>query len=360
MWCGCGERLGVKSPLRWAMWVLALCCLGASAQADAAPARSGLTEDEANSISVFRSASPAVVYVTSTAVRRDLFSLNAVEVPQGSGSGFVWDRQGYVVTNFHVISGADRLIITLSDQSQWAAKVVGAAPEKDLAVLKVGAPPAALRPLPLGNSDELEVGRKVLAIGNPFGLDTTLTTGIVSALGREIEAVNDRKIRDVIQTDAAINPGNSGGPLLNSQGQLIGVNTAIYSPSGGSAGIGFAIPVNTVKRYVPQLIRYGRIRRPVLGVEPANERWSRSRGIEGIVVAQVQPGSPADRAGMRGAAMGRQGGVILGDVILAIDGRRVGSVDDMLGALEEVDPGETVVIRAQRDQREREYRIRFD
>jgi S1-C subfamily serine protease len=360
MWCGCGERLGLKSPLRWAMWVLALGCLGASAQADAAPARSGLTEDEANSISVFRSASPAVVYVTSTAVRRDLFSLNAVEVPQGSGSGFVWDRQGYVVTNFHVISGADRLIITLSDQSQWPATVVGAAPEKDLAVLKVGAPPAALRPLPLGNSEELEVGRKVLAIGNPFGLDTTLTTGIVSALGREIEAVNDRKIRDVIQTDAAINPGNSGGPLLNSQGQLIGVNTAIYSPSGGSAGIGFAIPVNTVKRYVPQLIRYGRIRRPVLGVEPANERWSRSRGIEGIVVAQVQPGSPADRAGMRGAAMGRQGGVILGDVILAIDGRRVGSVDDMLGALEEVDPGETVVIRAQRAQREREYRIRFD
>ena len=314
--------------------LLSLAALAVAPWLHAATTRQGLTEDERNSIGVFRSASPAVVYVTSTAVRRDLFSFNAIEVPQGSGSGFVWNTQGYIVTNFHVISGASRLLITLSDQSQWPAKVIGVAPEKDLAVLKVGAPVAALHTLPLGDSADLEVGRKVLAIGNPFGLDTTLTTGVVSALGREIEAVNDRKIRDVIQTDAAINPGNSGGPLLNSQGELIGVNTAIYSPSGASAGIGFAIPVNTVVRYVPQLIKYGRINRPVLGVEPVDERWSRSRGIEGVVIAKVQPGSPA--------------------------AREVNSVDDMLGALEEVDPGETVVIRTVRERREQRYRIRFE
>ena len=198
------------------------------------------TDDERNNIDVFKAASPSVVTVTNQTLVRDRYSLDLQTVPQGAGTGFIWNDQGIVVTNFHVIENARQIRITLADQSSWPAQVIGLAPEKDLAVLKIAAPKAQLIPLPLGDSSALEVGRKVLAIGNPFGLDATLTTGVVSALGREIDAPNQRKIRGVIQTDAAINPGNSGGPLLNSQGQLIGVNTMIYSPSGASAGIGFA------------------------------------------------------------------------------------------------------------------------
>jgi S1-C subfamily serine protease len=207
------------------------------------------TDDEANTTEVFSNASPSVVYVTSTALRRQMFSLNVMEIPQGAGSGFVWDDSGLIVTNYHVVARSNRLTVTLSDQREFEAQVVGLAPERDLAVLRLLDPPEGLVELPLGDSSELSVGRKVLAIGNPFGLDTTLTVGVVSALGREIQSPSGRQIRGVIQTDAAINPGNSGGPLLNSLGQLIGVNTAIYSPSGASAGIGFAIPVNTVERW---------------------------------------------------------------------------------------------------------------
>lgn len=203
------------------------------------------TEDESNSMEIYQRASPAVVHVTNHAlVRRGFFSRNVEEMPRGSGTGFIWDKNGLVVTNYHVVQGATRIIIELQDRSEWEAEIIGVAPEKDLAVLRIEAPPEQLVTLPLGDSTELEIGRKVLAIGNPFGLDTTLTTGVVSALGREIASTGNRKIRNVIQTDAAINPGNSGGPLLNSLGQLIGVNAAIYSPSGASAGIGFAIPVN--------------------------------------------------------------------------------------------------------------------
>ena len=221
------------------------------------------TDDEANTTEVFSNASPSVVYVTSTALRRQMFSLNVLEIPQGAGSGFVWDDSGLIVTNYHVVARANKLTVTLSDQREFEAKVVGLAPERDLAVLRLIDPPDGLVELPLGDSSELSVGRKVLAIGNPFGLDTTLTVGVVSALGREIQSPSGRKIRGVIQTDLCHQAGNSGGPC-STLGRLIGVNTAIYSPSGASAGIGFAIPVSTVKEVVPQLIAYGKILRPSL------------------------------------------------------------------------------------------------
>ncbi|MCE3254099.1 MAG: hypothetical protein K0Q67_3119, partial [Cellvibrio sp.] len=216
------------------------------------------TDDERNSVEVFEAARPSVVFVTNQQLARDPYSFDLVTVPRGSGTGFVWNDKGYIVTNYHVVEGARQITITLQDQSNWPAEVVGLAPERDIAVLKIDAKKAKLNALPLGDSGDLRVGRKVLAIGNPFGLDATLTTGVVSALGREIISPNQRKITNVIQTDAAINPGNSGGPLLNSEGKLIGVNTMIYSPSGASAGIGFAIPVNTVKEVVPELIEHGR------------------------------------------------------------------------------------------------------
>jgi len=317
------------------------------------------TEDEANTTDIYRQASPAVVYVTSTALRRNRFSMNIEEIPQGSGTGIIWNDQGLIITNFHVIAAAQRLTVTLADRSTHNAEVIGIAPEKDLAVLRIEAPAEALVTLPLGDSSELEVGRKVLAIGNPFGLDTTLTTGVVSAMGREINAPNNRRIRGVIQTDAAINPGNSGGPLLNSMGQLIGINTAIYSPSGASAGIGFAIPVNTVKEVVPQLIAYGRIMRPVTGVELASDRWARRYGIQGIPIVRIFPGMPAEEAGLIGAWQNQRGEVVLGDVITAIDDQPVTSNDDFLSYLERKRPGDEVTITTERAGETRTFQLRL-
>jgi S1-C subfamily serine protease len=237
--------------------------------------------------------------------------------------------------------------------------VIGVAPEKDLAVLRIEAPPEQLTTLPIGDSSELEVGRKVLAIGNPFGLDTTLTTGVVSAVGREIQSTNNRKIRNVIQTDAAINPGNSGGPLLNSLGQLVGVNTAIYSPSGASAGIGFAIPVNTVKEVVPQLISYGRLYRPVIGLELASDRWTRHYRIKGIPVVRVFPGMPASDAGMSGAWRNRRGEIVLGDIIVGIDDKDINSNDDYLSYMEGKQPGDQVVVKTTLNGKEKQYLLKL-
>lgn len=315
------------------------------------------TEDEANTTEIFSRASPAVVYVTNKALRRDLFSLNVQEIPRGSGTGFVWDKSGLIVTNFHVIAGAQRLTVTLQDGSEYDAQIIGIAPEKDLAVLRIMEPPEDLVTLPIGDSSELSVGRKVLAIGNPFGLDTTLTTGVVSALGREIQAPSNRRIRGVIQTDAAINPGNSGGPLLNSLGQLVGVNTAIYSPSGASAGIGFAIPVNTVKDVVPQLISYGRILRPIMGVELASDRWIRRYRIEGVPVVRVFPGLPAAEAGLRGAYRNSRGEIMLGDIITHIDDTPVRSNDDYFSMLEKRKVGEVIEVRTRRGDEEQRFSI---
>lgn len=336
-----------QSTSRRLFAVLFTCLLAVTgiALAQAAPdSLSFATEDEANSTEIYSKASPAVVYVTNKALRRDFFSLDVHEIPRGSGTGFVWDDSGLIVTNFHVIAGAHRLTVTLQDQSEHDAEVVGIAPEKDLAVLRIGEPPEGLVSLPLGDSSELSVGRKVLAIGNPFGLDTTLTTGVVSALGREIKAPSNRTIRGVIQTDAAINPGNSGGPLLNSMGQLVGVNTAIYSPSGASAGIGFAIPVNTVREVIPQLIAYGRIQRPTMGLELASDRWVRRYRMDGLPVVRVYPGMPAAEAGLRGAYRNSRGEIALGDVIVGINGKEIDSNDDFLSVLEQHRPGDSLEV----------------
>jgi S1-C subfamily serine protease len=322
--------------------------------------RGDLDADEKENIALFERASPAVVFITSIAVRQDAFSLDSTEIPQGSGSGFVWDAQGHVVTNYHVVAGADVARVTLADQSSWDARLVGWAPEKDVAVLKIDAPVARLHPLPLGTSEDLRVGQKVFAIGNPFGLDQTLTTGIISALGREIQSMSNVPIRDVIQTDAAINPGNSGGPLLDSAGRLIGINAAIYSPSGASAGIGFAIPAHSVEWAVPDLIQYGRIQRPSLGVESAPDTLMRRLGLEGAMIYRVTRGSGADRAGLRGLQRDVLGRVRLGDVILTLDGQPVQSGGDLLLALEGKKAGQTVRVGLLRDGRKTEVEVKLD
>ena len=319
--------------------------------------RGELAAEEKSTIELFRSSSPSVAFITTHELRRDFFSLNLTEIPRGTGSGFVWDREGHVVTNFHVIQRANRAQVTLGDQSSWEAELVGAAPEKDLAVLKIDAPREALRPIPVGRSYDLSVGQKVFAIGNPFGFDQTLTTGVISALGREIESLARIPIRDVIQTDAAINPGNSGGPLLDSSGRLIGVNTAIYSPSGSYAGIGFAIPVDTVNWVVPELIAHGRLVRPSLGVELASDRIARNLGIEGALVLRVVDGSGAEEAGLRPTVQTRSGRIRLGDVIVAVEGTSVASSNDVLLALERRNPGDTVTVTVLRDEREVELQV---
>ncbi|HEX5759445.1 MAG TPA: trypsin-like peptidase domain-containing protein [Thermoanaerobaculia bacterium] len=327
----------------------------AAAVAPAVPAeaRRELAEQERATIALFRAASPSVVFITSIARQRDYFRMNILEIPQGSGSGFLWDQRGHVITNFHVVQSADAAQVTLSDHSAWGAELIGASPEKDLAVLRIDAPAARLRPLPIGRSGNLQVGQTVLAIGNPFGLDQTLTTGIISALGREIQSLAGTPIRDAVQTDAAINPGNSGGPLLDSRGRLIGVNTAIYSPSGAYAGIGFAIPVDTVAWVVPDLIRHGRVVRPNLGVHLVPDATTRELGLEGALVMEVDEGSGAERAGLEPTRRDRLGRVRLGDLIVAIDGEPIRSSGDLLLALEKRRPGETVRLEVQRDGRRR-------
>lgn len=306
--------------------------------------RGDLAADEQATVKLFRQASLSVVYITTVALRRDFFNLNLSEIPQGSGSGFIWDQEGHVITNFHVIQDASSAKITLADQSVWDAQLVGAAPDKDLVVLYINAPKDRLKPLAIGTSSDLLVGQKVFAIGNPFGLDQTLTTGIISALGREITSVSNRTITGVIQTDAAINPGNSGGPLLDSAGRLIGVNTAIYSPSGSSAGIGFAVPVNTVNRVVPQLIRHGRVIRPGLGVRVADDAAARRLELPGVLILRIEAGGGARAAGLRGTRRDAGGRWILGDVIVGLESERVETSDDLLNALEKHQVGDTIQV----------------
>jgi S1-C subfamily serine protease len=310
----------------------------------------------------FKEAAPSVVYITTTEERsRDFFGLDVVEVPAGSGTGFVWDDQGHVVTNFHVIQGAVRAFITLADGSRHEAAYVGGAPDKDLAVLQLTKTPPRLRPIPLGTSADLQVGQAVLAIGNPFGLDQTLTTGVVSALGREIQSATRRRIHGVIQTDAAINPGNSGGPLLDSAGRLIGVNTAIQSPSGASAGIGFAVPVDTVNRVVPQLIARGKLERADLGFEPVAPRLvERTFGEQkGVMVGRVVRGGAAARAGLQGVVVeGRQ--VLAGDLIQAVNGRAIQDWDGLLDAVEALPLGSTVNLDVQRQGRKWRTAVRLE
>jgi S1-C subfamily serine protease len=314
--------------------------------------RGALNAEERSLTELFEEAAPSAVYITSLARQRDLFSFNVLEIPRGTGSGFVWDNHGHVVTNFHVIEAGDAFQVTLADQSEWSATPVGVAPEKDLAVLRVEAPPGRLQPIALGTSDDLKVGQQVMAIGNPFGFDQTLTTGIISALGREIRSATGIPIRGVIQTDAAINPGNSGGPLLDSSGRLIGVNTAIYSTSGSYAGIGFAIPADTVNWVVPDLIAFGKVRRPALGVELAPDRWTRRYGIEGVLVLNVMAGSGAATAGLQPTTRDRRGRIILGDIIVAVGDEAVRSSGELRLALEQHQVGDTVTVTVVRDRRE--------
>ena len=357
-----GDRLW-RWPLIWAVVAFSSLTLLASRETwmasatlndpKAAPRsvspRGELWPDEKSTIGLFKQASPAVVNITAIGVQRDLFTLNLYQIPQGTGSGFVWDTRGNIITNFHVIQNADTAQVTLADQSNWKAQVVGVAADKDLAVLRIDAPPNRLRPIPLGTSKELQVGQTVFAIGNPFGLDQSLTTGVISALGREIDSLTRRPIQGVIQTDAAINPGNSGGPLLDSAGRLIGVNTQIYSPSGASAGIGFAIPVDTVNRIVPELIRSGKIIRPGLGVELAEEQIAKKIGVSGVLIVNVMRGGPAAKAGIRPTRRESSGRVILGDVITAIDGKKVESPNELFITLENYKVGDAVILALLRD-----------
>jgi len=313
--------------------------------------RGPLGAEEQGTVDRFKEARTSVVYLTSLAYQQDFFSLDVQTVPTGTGSGFIWDTEGHVVTNFHVIEEAQEVEVALADGSRHKARLVGAAPEKDLAVLQLQTRGLKLRPIPLGSSADLQVGQSVLAIGNPFGLDQTLTRGVVSALGREIQSATRRKISGVIQTDAAINPGNSGGPLLDSAGRLIGVNTAIHSTSGSSAGIGFAVPVDTVNRIVPQLISRGEPVRVDLGFDPLPDAWSANLDLpKGVIVGRVRRGGPAERAGLQGLT--REGrGYALGDIIVGANGQPVRDLDRLLDLAEAEKPGATLRLEVLRQGR---------
>jgi S1-C subfamily serine protease len=318
-------------------------------QARAVAPRGPLSADERNTISVFESVSPSVVYITTVQHVRDFFSRNVMRVPQGTGSGFVWDDRGHVVTNFHVIRGAQEALVTLGDQRGFNARLIGASPEHDIAVLQIDVPEALPAPIPIGSSAELRVGQTVLAIGNPFGLDHTLTTGIVSALNRTVDNELGGTIENVIQTDAAINPGNSGGPLIDSAGRLVGINTMIYSPSGAYAGIGFAVPVDTINRVVPRIIGYGRYVRPTLGISANDDVSRRLIGEqEGVLVLGVTAGSPAARAGLRATEMTQSGRVTIGDVIEAVDDRPVENFGELVNVLDSHEFGDRITLKVRR------------
>ncbi len=315
-------------------------------------ARGDLAGEEKATIELFEQARGSVVFITTKTQVRDLWTRNVFTVPRGDGSGFIWDDAGHVVTNFHVIENASEAMVKLADGRVYKAALVGASPAHDIAVLKIGVGVKQPRPVPLGSSHDLKVGQKVFAIGNPFGLDWTLTTGIVSALDRSLGGENGNTIEHLIQIDAAINPGNSGGPLLDSAGRLIGINTAIYSPSGVYAGIGFAVPVDTVNRVVPQIVRGGKYIRPALGIEvdeALNQRLAELSGIEGVVILRVTPGSAAAAAGLKGATVSRDGGIVPGDTIVAVEGQAVATVGKLLARLDDFKVGDNVKLTLLRD-----------
>jgi S1-C subfamily serine protease len=305
-----------------------------------------LATDEQNNIEVYKAASPGVVYIQSTTIVRDFFGMFSRPV-EGAGSGSIIDDQGDILTNYHVIANAEKLTVSFGSGKSYPAKVIGRDPDTDLAVIRLlETPKESLTIVPMGDSDKLIVGQKVLAIGNPFGLDRTLTTGVISGLQRPIRAQNGRQIEGAIQTDASINPGNSGGPLLDSHGRMIGINSQIESPSGASAGVGFAIPVSIAKRIVPQLIRDGYVQRPKLGIDMRNvEALSNQVRLPvsyGVLIYSVQPGGSAANAGLRGLVQTEDGDVELGDIIIAIDGAKIGNGDDLSRVLDKHKVGDTV------------------
>lgn len=325
-----------------------------------------ISADEGENIRVYEEAGQSVVNIVSSTVSYDFF-YNPMP-STGSGSGVIVDRAGHIVTNYHVINGARSLSVTLFDGSKFAAEAIGADPGNDLAVLKIKAPLNKLKPISFGDSTGLKVGQKALAIGNPFGLDKTLTVGIISSLGRTMRATNGRLIRDVIQTDAAINPGNSGGPLLNGDGKLIGVNTAIFSPVNGSIGIGFAIPANAVKKILPELIEKGYVRRPWLGITgqtiDASDAGPLGLDGAGVLIADVYKGSPAHKAGLRGSSRNvRLGNVIIaagGDLITAVNGMAVKSMDEFNGIMDSSEIGSTITVKLIRDGKVRSISVSLE
>jgi S1-C subfamily serine protease len=334
--------------------------IGFRAEPRAIAPRGDLAADEQTTIAIFEASTPAVVYITTTTRVLDLWTRDITEIPRGTGSGFIWDDQGHIVTNYHVIEGVRSAQVGLWDQRSYEADIIGASPEHDLAVLRIRIPTSRPTPLPLGTSKDLRVGQKVLAIGNPFGLDYTLTTGVISALDRTISGEQGQSIQHLIQTDAAINPGNSGGPLLDSAGRLIGVNTAIYSPSGAFAGIGFAVPVDTVNRVVPELIARGHSQRPSLGIKADDAISGRildQLGLEGVLVLRVEPGSTAEAAGLRGTKAERGGAITLGDIILAVNGQPVKSLKELSDLLERQQVGDQVSLTIDRGGRPLELTV---
>ncbi len=323
--------------------------------------RGDLAADERSTIELFEKSQGSVVYISTARLVRDVWTRNVFSVPRGTGSGFIWDEAGHVVTNFHVIQGASQATVKLADGRDYQAALVGASPGHDIAVLKIGVgfkyPPT----VPIGSSADLKVGQKVFAIGNPFGLDWTLTTGIISALDRSLPGDSGgATVEHLIQTDAAINPGNSGGPLLDSAGRLIGINTAIYSPSGASAGISFAVPVDTVMRVVPQLIKSGKYIRPSLGVDVDEQLNRRLQMLidrhQGVFVLRVHPGSAAQRAGLAGIRVTSQG-IVPGDLIVAINGQPIEKVSNLLAWLDNRSVGDVVDLAVEREGKVREVRI---
>ncbi|HEX2199021.1 MAG TPA: trypsin-like peptidase domain-containing protein [Burkholderiales bacterium] len=358
----------VRAPVRWLGLAAAALVLGGCGR-DEPPvvpeprvvaARGDLAGDEKATIELFERSKDAVVFITTTQRVLDPWSRNVFRMPRGTGSGFVWDKEGHVVTNHHVVAGAAEARVRLNDGRDYGAALVGASPAHDIAVLRIRVPERQPAPLPIGTSADLKVGQKVFAIGNPFGLDWSLTTGVVSALNRTLPAEDgSAAIQELIQTDAAINPGNSGGPLLDSAGRLIGINTAIFSPSGAYAGVGFAVPVDTVNRVVPQLVARGSYTRPVLGIQidqALNEMLQKRLGVKGVAIAGVEPGSAAAQAGLRAAKIERGGGIVPGDMILAVDGEEVDTVAELVARLDKKSVGQTVTLTVLREGKQTQVR----
>jgi S1-C subfamily serine protease len=316
-----------------------------------------LTADERNTIDIVGKTKNSVVFITNIQLVRDFFSFATQEVPRGSGSGFVWDDRGHIVTNYHVIEDGVRFIVTLPNQEELQATLVGKEPKKDIAVLKLEERTSSLSPVTIGSSENLFVGQKVIAIGNPWGLDHTVTTGIVSAIGRTVLGPDDVTIRDMIQTDASINPGNSGGPLLNSHGELIGMNTQILSPSGAWSGIGFAVPVDTVKKIVPQIIQFGKVIRPGLGFSMVRDQYARRARVEGAVIYEVPRNTEAYDQGIRGLTRERNGRLYIRDIIVGIDETPIKSYDDLYNTLDNYRIGDTVTLTLDRDGKTRKVRL---
>ncbi len=320
--------------------------------------------DEVARIQLFKDVKDSVVNIDTIQIQQNMFNWNYVEKEQGTGSGFIWDTQGHVVTNFHVIQSslnpnqALKLRVTLADRSSYEATLIGISPDHDLAVLSINAPKSKLKPIKIGSSHDLEVGQTVYAIGNPFGQSLSLTQGIISALDREIHSPSNAIINGVVQTDAALNPGNSGGPLLDKDSRLIGVNTAITSPSGGSVGIGYSIPVDTVNRIVPELIKNGKTLRPVLGIVLLKDQYKSRIGIKnGVVIHRVEPNGPAAHAGLKGLEIAPNNQLKIGDIILAINNKTIDNLSDYEKVIRQYRPGENVIVKILRNDEEKDIEI---